>query len=92
MWKFTVCFGISKKELRTMFEELETKVTKIVDAAEAQQVVLRDIKARLDAIIAGGGLSPEAKAKLTALTGALDTEADDIIAATLENTPAEPPA
>jgi hypothetical protein len=81
-----------EKVQKEMFESLEEKVTKIVNASDAMQVVLADVRAKLAAIIASGGMSDEAKAKLVALETALDTEADDIIAKTLEGTPAEPPA
>lgn len=75
-----------------MFEDLETKVTALVSASDAAEALLVDIKARLDAIIAGGGLSPEAKAKLEALTAAIGKEGEDLAAAVVANTPAAPPA
>lgn len=74
-----------------MFESLEAKVEKIVNASDAMQVVLADVRQKLKDIIAAGGMTEEAKAKLAALEAAIDAEADDIIAKTLEGTPAEEP-
>lgn len=74
-----------------MFQELEAKVEKMTNASNAIEATLDDINSKLKAIVAGGGLSPEAKAKLTALTSAIDKEGDDLIAANLRNTAAEEP-
>lgn len=74
-----------------MFESLEAKVQKIVNASDAMQLVLADVRQKLKDILAGGGLSEEAKAKLASLEAAIEAEADDIIAKTLEGTPSEEP-
>lgn len=75
-----------------MFEVLQAKVEKIVSASDAMQLVLEEVRAKITELLASSRLTPEDRARLEALETALDVEAEDIIAKTLANTPAEPPA
>lgn len=76
--------------IMALFDALGAKVQKITDAADAMELVLEDVKKRLDLILSSSNLTPEDRAKMEELSNALDTEADDVIAKTLANTPAEP--
>ena len=79
-----------QRRTKEMFESLEAKVQKITSATDAMQVVLADVRQKLKDIIAGGGMDEAAKQKLADLEAALDKEADDVIASTLEGTGGEP--
>jgi len=74
-----------------MFEELETKVAALTSASDAAEALLDGIKAKLDEIIAGGGLSQANKDKLAALSAGIGKEGEDLAAAVARNTPAEEP-
>lgn len=80
-----------EKDLKTMFEDLEAKVTALTSASDSAEALLVDIKAKLDAAIAAGGLTPEAQARLAAIATAIGKETDDLVAAVIANTPAAEP-
>lgn len=66
-------------------EKLIASVTRMRSAADGMAAVLADVKKRLDEAIAAGN-DPDLLAQLSA---ELETEADETIAATLANTPAD---
>lgn len=71
-----------------MFEDLRARVQKMTNAADGMDATLKDVKSRLDTLIANGGLSDADKAELQAISDGIDKEADLIVADTLANTPA----
>lgn len=81
----------SLQRIIAMFEDLETKVAALTSASDAAELLLDGIKAKLDEIIAGGGLSQANKDKLAALSSAIGKEGEDLSAAVARNTPAEEP-
>lgn len=76
--------------MAALFDDLKAKVLKLTNAADAMDVVLKDVKSKLDAVIANGNLNPTDAADLQAISAGIDTEGDKIIADTLANTPAAP--
>ena len=81
-----------EKYMAALFDDLRAKVLKLTNAAEGMDVVLKDVKSKLDAIIANGNLNPSDAADLQAISTGIDTEGDKIVADTLANTPAALPA
>ena len=79
---------MTRSELMAIFDDLRAKVLKLTNAADAMDVVLTDVKSKLDNLIANGSLSDADKADLQAISTGIDTEGDKIIADTLKNTPA----
>lgn len=71
-----------------MFDDLGLKVKSLTDAADAMDMVLQDVKKRLDDLLATGSLLPADAAALTAISTAIDTESAKLISDTLANTPA----
>jgi len=67
-------------------DRLVASVTRIRSVADSMAAVLADVKTRLDAAIAAGN-DP---ALLAQLSADLEQESDEIVAATLANTPAQP--
>ena len=65
--------------------DLQAKVTASGDATDAAVILLKGLKDKLDAAIASG--SPAA---LQALSDSLGTNTDELAAAILVNTPAQP--
>lgn len=72
-------------EMSQESDRLVASVTRIKTVADGMKAVLVDVKTRLDAAIAAGN-DP---ALLAALSADLETEADDIVAATIANTPSQ---
>jgi regulator of replication initiation timing len=87
----TQLLGLSatqQQELETMageLDQLKTQVQKTTDAEDAAALLLKGLKDRLDAAIASG--DPK---ELKRLSSALGKSTDDLAAAVVANTPAEP--
>lgn len=72
-----------------IIDDLTTNVKNLVDADEAMDQLLQNIKKKLDEALANPG-GPDV-AKLQELSDTLKNEADKITADVLANTPAEKP-
>lgn len=68
-------------------DKLTTEVSETATVIDSAIVLIKGIKAKLDAAIASGD-----PAALTALSNSLDSKQTELATAISENTPAEPPA
>lgn len=77
-------------QLETEIERLKATTTKLTTAANSAEALISGIKDMIDKAVAAAqaaGATPEQLAQISAVSTALDTEADELAAAVAANIP-----